>query len=131
MAPHVFIEPICVEQIALARSAYETDDLRSRLAKYHADVDHVFWGWNDIWLHPDFPAWNIEGYLAKIRVPVLVIQGAEDEYGTMAQVNAVRDQVPGGADTLILSDCGHSPHRDRPAAALEGIARFLRPFLNQ
>ncbi len=125
MAPHVFIEQICVEQIARARSAYESGDLRERLAKYHAHVDHVFWGWNDIWLHPDFPAWNIEPYLANIRVPVLVIQGADDEYGTLAQVHAVRNQVPGRVDTLILSDCGHSPHRDQPAATLEGIGRFL------
>ena len=125
MAPHVFIEKICVEQIALARNAYATGDLRSRLAKYHADVEHVFWGWNDIWLHPDFLAWNIESYLPNIRVPVLVIQGEQDEYGTLAQVHAVRDQVRGGADTLLVSDCGHSPHRDQPAATLAGIGRFL------
>jgi len=130
MAPHVFIEAMCVEQIALARTAYETGDLRERLGKYHSDVDHVFRGWNDIWLHRDILAWNIESFLANIRVPVLVIQGAQDEYGTMAQVLAVRDQVHGGADTLILPDCGHSPHRDQPVATLEGIGRFLRPFLN-
>ncbi len=126
MAPHVFIEHLCVEQIARARDAYEAGDLRSRLAKYHADVDHVFWGWNDIWLQPEFLAWNIEAYLPDIRVPVLVIQGEQDEYGTLAQVYAVRDQVCGGADTLILPDCGHSPHRDRSAATLEGLDWFLR-----
>ncbi len=125
MAPHVFIESMCVEQIARARVAYETGDLRSRLSRYHADVDHVFWGWNDIWLDPAFLAWNIEAYLAEIRVPVLIIQGENDEYGTLAQVHAVRDQVRGGADTLILPDCGHSPHRDQPATTLEGIGRFL------
>ena len=126
MAPHVFIERMCVEQIAQARSAYETGDLRARQAKYHADVDHVFWGWNDIWLQPDFLAWNIEAYLPKIRVPVLIIQGEQDEYGTLAQVHAVRDQIPGHRDTLILPDCRHSPHRDQPGATLEGINRFLR-----
>ena len=131
MAPHMFIENISVEQIAQARSAYETGDLRPRLAKYHADVDHVFWGWNDIWLHPEFTHWNIESYLASIRVPVLVIQGAQDEYGTMAQVHAVRDGVPGGADTLILSDCGHSPHREQPTATLAGIGRFLQEKVSE
>lgn len=125
MAPHVFIEPLCVEQIARARTAYETGDLRARLGKYHDDVDHVFWGWNDIWLSPEFLTWNIEEYLPKVSVPVLIIQGEQDEYGTLAQVRAVRDQVGGHADTLILPACAHSSHRDQPEATLAGIRGFL------
>ena len=126
MAPHVFIERMCVEQIALARTAYESGDLRGRLAKYHDDVDHVFYGWNDIWLNPEFLSWNIEAYLPKIRIPVLVMQGAQDEYGTLAQVRAVSAQLGGPADTLILPECGHSPHRDQPELTLDGIEQFLR-----
>lgn len=126
MAPHVFIEKMCVGQIAQARTDYETGDLRSRLAKYHADVDHVFWGWNDIWLNPEFLTWSIEEYLPKIEVPVLIIQGEQDEYGTLAQAHAVRDQVRGQAETLILPNCGHSPQRDQPAATLDGIGHFLK-----
>lgn len=126
VAPHVFIEPMCVAQIAQARVAYETTDLRSRLARYHADVDHVFRGWNDIWLDPAFLSWNIGEYLPRIRVPTLVLQGREDEYGTQAQVDAVLRGVGAAAEAIIIPDCGHSPHRDQPGAMLDAIERFLR-----
>lgn len=125
MAPHVFIEPMCVAQIARARDAYLQGDLRGRLAKYHADVDHVFWGWNDIWLHPDFPAWNIEAYLPRISAPVLVLQGAQDEYGTLAQVDAVVHGIGSRVDSRIIPDCGHSLQRDQPEATLGAIGAFL------
>lgn len=125
IAPHVFIEPIAVEQIARARTAYESGDLRKRLEKYHDDVDHAFYGWNDIWLNPEFLSWNIEPYLPKIKIPVLIMQGAKDEYGTLAQVRAVSGQVGGSADTLILPACGHSPHRDEPQVTLARIERYL------
>lgn|SRR5574340_519563 len=124
MAPHVFVEDISVASIAAAKVAYRTTDLPRKLARYHRDVDKTFWGWNDVWLHLDFRAWNIEEYLDGIRCPVLAIQGTEDEYGTMAQVQAIAARVP-DAEVLELADCRHSPHRDQPAATLEAIARFV------
>jgi pimeloyl-ACP methyl ester carboxylesterase len=125
MAPHVFVEDLSVESIARAKTAFETTDLRERLARHHADPEATFRGWNDIWLHPDFRAWNIEEYLPRITCPVLAIQGFDDEYGTMAQVDAVTRQVGGPVETLRLDRCGHSPHRDQPAAVLEALARFV------
>jgi len=111
MAPHVVVEDISIASIAAARDAYAATDLRARLARYHADVDGAFRGWNDIWLHPDFRAWSIEEYLPRIGCPVLAIQGEDDEYGTMQQLMkigaAVRD-----VDLVKLEDCRHSPHRD-------------------
>jgi pimeloyl-ACP methyl ester carboxylesterase len=89
MAPHCFVEDISIRSIAAAKVAFETTDLPAKLGKYHRDVDRTFWGWNDIWLHPDFRAWNIEDCLPNIRCPILAIQGEDDEYGTMAQIEAI------------------------------------------
>ncbi len=125
MAPHVFVEAISVDSITQAKVAFETTDLPQKLAKYHADVTRTFWGWNDIWLHPDFRAWNIEEYLPSITCPILAIQGVDDEYGTVAQVEAIRDQVPGDVDILELADCRHSPHRDQAEATLSAMAAFV------
>jgi pimeloyl-ACP methyl ester carboxylesterase len=124
LAPHVFVEDLSVKSIAAARVAYETTDLRSRLARYHADVDSAFWGWNDIWLHPDFRGWNIEALLPQIQSPVLVIQGQEDEYGTEAQLHAI---ARGARDVQLslLPDCGHSPQRARPEKVLEAIRGWV------
>jgi pimeloyl-ACP methyl ester carboxylesterase len=124
MAPHVFVEDVSIASIAAAGRAYESTGLRARLARYHDDVDSAFRGWNDIWLHPDFRAWNIEDALPGIRCPVLVIQGADDEYGTMEQVRRIAAAVP-DADVLELADCRHSPHRDQPDAVVEAIVRFV------
>jgi pimeloyl-ACP methyl ester carboxylesterase len=125
MAPHVFVEDLSVASIAEARTAFETTDLRERLARHHADPEATFRGWNDIWLRSDFRAWNIEEYLPRITCPVLAIQGFDDEYGTMAQIEAVAKQVGGPVEVLRLDHCGHSPHRDQPAAVLEALARFV------
>ena len=124
MAPHVFVEDVSIRSIEAAKAAYATTDLRQRLSRHHADVDSAFRGWNDIWLHPDFLAWNIEEYLPAIDCPVLVIQGEDDEYGTMAQVHAIERAVR-DVDVLMLADCRHSPHRDQPDAVLEAITRFV------
>jgi pimeloyl-ACP methyl ester carboxylesterase len=124
MAPHLFVEDISVRSIAQAKVAYETTELRARLARYHDDPDSAFRGWNDAWLDPDFRAWNIEASLASIRCPVLAIQGEDDEYGTRAQIDALAAHVR-SARTLMLPRCGHSPYRDRPAEALAAIAEFL------
>ena len=124
MAPHVMVEDISVTSIEAARDAYATTDLRVRLARYHADVDSAFRGWNDIWLHPDFRAWNIEEYLPRIRCPVLAIQGEDDEYGTMEQVMRIAAAAP-DVEILKLGDCRHSPHRDQTGAVLEAASRFV------
>jgi pimeloyl-ACP methyl ester carboxylesterase len=125
MAPHVFVEDVTVASIAEAKVAYETTDLPKKLGRYHADVDRTFWGWNDIWLAPPFRAWNIEAVLPAITEPVLLIQGADDEYGTTAQLDAIARGVRGPVETLVLPSCKHSPHRDQPAATLQAIARFV------
>jgi pimeloyl-ACP methyl ester carboxylesterase len=124
-APHVFVEDVSVASIAAARTAYDGTDLRQRLARYHADVDSAFRGWNDIWLHPDFRAWNIEDVLPGVRCPVLAIQGAADEYGTLAQIDAIERGVAGRFERLVLADCKHSPHRDQEQATLAAMARFI------
>lgn len=124
LAPHVLVEDLSVESIAAAREAYEKGDLRPRLARHHADVDSAFWGWNDVWLHPDFRAWNIEAYLPAIACPVLAIQGKQDPYGTMEQIRRIERAVT-DVEVLELDRCGHSAHRDHPDAVLEAIARFV------
>lgn len=131
LAPHVFVEDISITSIQLARETYVTTDtqdtgLRIKLARYHQDPDSAFWGWNDIWLNPAFRAWNIENLLPAISQPVLAIQGEDDEYGTMAQLDSIAKHVP-QAHSLKLAACRHSPHRDQPQrvtrAALDFIAQ--------
>lgn len=126
MAPHVFNEELCVASIRKAKELYETTNLRERLAKYHADVDHTFWGWNDIWLLPAFMDWNIEEYLPDITVPVLHIQGEDDQYGTIAQPNAIKQQCQGPVKVVMLLDCAHSAHLDQPERTIESIQTFLQ-----
>jgi len=123
-APHVFVEDLSVRSIAEAKAAYATSDLPKRLGRYHDDPDGAFHGWNDVWLDPRFRSWNIESFLPAIRCPVLVIQGEDDEYGTMAQVDAIRARVA-GTEVLVLPQCGHSPHRDHAEATLEASRSFL------
>jgi len=125
MAPHFFTEEMGLAEIARAREAFETTDLRARLARHHGDnVDCAFRGWNGAWLDPGFRDWNLEEYLPRIACPLLVIQGRQDPYGTLAQVAAARHGCRAPVETLVLDDCGHSPHRDQPDAALEAIAAF-------
>jgi pimeloyl-ACP methyl ester carboxylesterase len=125
-APHVFTEPVGLESIARIREVYESTDLPRRLAKYHgAQTEAAFRGWNDVWLDPEFRVWNIEEFLPGIGVPTLLIQGEDDEYGTMRQVEAIQREVRGPVETLILPDCGHAPHRDQRDRVLEAIAAFV------
>jgi len=123
MAPHVFVEDVSIASIAQAKVAWRTSDLRERLARHHDDVDAAFTGWNDIWLHPDFRAWTIEDETRRVRCPVLAIQGEDDEYGTMEQVERIARLAP-DVDLVRLADCRHSPHRDQPDAVLAALARF-------
>jgi pimeloyl-ACP methyl ester carboxylesterase len=125
MAPHVFVEDVTITSIEAARTAWRETDLRVRLQRYHDDVDGAFRGWNDAWLDPAFRAWNIERFLPAIACPVLAIQGRDDEYGTMAQLDAIERGVTGPFRRLELDACRHSPHRDQPAATLAAIADFV------
>ncbi len=124
LAPHIFVEDLSVHSIEQAKYAYASTDLRHRLARHHEDVDSAFWGWNDIWLDPAFRRWNIEALLGSIRIPVLAIQGHNDEYGTMAQVDGLAAAVP-RAEVLALDDCAHSPHRDQPEAVMRATIGFI------
>lgn len=123
-APHVFVEDITIASIADAKAMFEASDMAARLGRYHDDPAGTFWGWNRIWLDPAFRAWNIEEYLPGVRCPVLAIQGADDEYGTTAQLDGIGRQIGGPCETLVLADCKHAPHRDREAAALAAMREW-------
>ena len=124
-APHVFVEDLSLASIAQARVNFEQTDLPRRLARHHANAESLFWGWNNIWLHSDFRDWNIESFLDRLRCPVLVLQGAQDEYGTIKQVEAIQARIP-WASAVILENCKHAPHRDQCEATLSAISQFLR-----
>lgn len=126
-APHVFVEDVSIVSIERARRLYETEDLRRRLARYHgANVDAAFHGWNDVWLANSFRLWNIEKFLPRVTCPMLLMQGEQDEYGTLAQVRAIEGQAGGEVETQILANCGHAPHRDQSDKVLARVAAFLR-----
>jgi pimeloyl-ACP methyl ester carboxylesterase len=125
LAPHVFVEPVCVESIAKVRKSYFETDLKQRLAKYHDNVDDAFLGWADAWLDPEFRGWSIEDVLGRIDRPLLLIQGRDDEYGTLAQLDRIEARVQGPTRRLVLSDCGHAPHRDQEAAVLDAVVAFV------
>ncbi|TMJ04067.1 MAG: alpha/beta hydrolase [Alphaproteobacteria bacterium] len=124
MAPHFFTEPEGLAEICNARLAYETTDLRARLARHHADVDAAFRGWNEAWLDPGFAAFDTTDALAYIRVPVLVMQGAADPYGTLAQVRVVEEECYCPVEAAVLPGVGHAPHREQPEQTLAAVAAF-------
>jgi len=124
LAPHIVVEDVSVRSIAATRDLYRQTDLRARLARHHADVDSAFWGWNDIWLDPAFRAWDLRPLLADLRCPVLAVQGEDDEYGTMAQIEGIHRYAPHAA-LLKLARCGHSPHRDQPERLTEAAVAFI------
>lgn len=124
IAPHVFVEDISVRSIAEAKVAYERTDLRNKLARYHADADSAFYGWNDIWLNPEFRAWNIVEALRTIACPLLAVQAEDDRYGTMAQIEAIAQAAP-CARLCRLPEGGHSPHRETAEALTDAVAEFV------
>ena len=130
MAPHVFIEKICIDSIVEAKKTFETTDLPQRLGKYHRDVRKTFYGWADVWLDPQFVRWDIRGdFLPKIASPVLAIQGRDDEYGTMKQLDEIKRCVKGPCELVKLERCGHSPFRDRPEESLAAIDKFVKRII--
>ena len=124
LAPHVFVEDMCLASISRARDAYLASDMRQKLGRYHDDPDRAFWLWNNVWLDPDFKSWNIEYALPRIECPVLAIQGIDDEYGTMEQLDRIARVIP-RTEQLRLPQCRHSPHRDQPALVLDSTARWV------
>ena len=124
MAPHIMVEDLTVASIEQARLTYLETDLKQRLGRYHDDPDSAFWGWNDIWLKPEFRHWSIEEEIERIRCPLLALQGRDDEYGTLEQVYGIARCAP-AARVVELPDCGHSPHRDRPLEVIEQAAMFF------
>lgn len=124
LAPHINVEPISIASIEKAREAYLTTDLRSRLARYHDDPDSAFWGWNDVWLSSEFRCWTMEAKLADICCPVLAVQGVEDQYGTMEQIDGIQRVLP-GTEVLKLESCGHSAHKDCPDQVIDHVRRFV------
>jgi pimeloyl-ACP methyl ester carboxylesterase len=127
MAPHVFIEPICLSSIRKAKATFEETDLPQKLGRYHRDARRTFNGWADVWLDPEFEGWDIrEDTLPKVRCPVLGIQGHDDEYGTMAQLDEIARRVAGRCELLKLPACGHSPFRDQPDRVLSAITTFVK-----
>jgi len=125
MAPHFFVEDEGIAAIEDARRAYETGDLRARLSRWHADVDSAFKGWNGAWLDPDFRKWNITERLAYIRVPILIVQGEDDQYGTVKQIEVAREECYCPVEVAMLPGARHSPQRDAPAATLKAISEFV------
>jgi pimeloyl-ACP methyl ester carboxylesterase len=126
LAPHVFVEPVTLASIAAIREVYRTSDLKARLARHHAHVDDAFLGWADAWLDPQFAAWSIEAGVAGVSAPMLLIQGRDDDYGTLAQLDRIQAQATAPAVRLVLDHCGHAPQRDQDAVVLAAIVAFAR-----
>jgi pimeloyl-ACP methyl ester carboxylesterase len=124
LAPHILVEDLSVASIAKARAAYRETDLRQKLARHHDDPDSAFWGWNEVWLLPDFRDWSIADEIATIACPLLAVQGLDDEYGTLEQIHGIARAVP-QTELLELADCGHSPHRDQPERLIAAVVDFM------
>lgn len=125
LAPHVFVEDESIAGIEAARETFSTTDLRERMAKHHDDAEATFRQWNDVWRSPAFRSWNIEDALPGIAVPILVVQGSADQYGTVAQVDAIQRGAAGPVERLVLEGCGHSPHLERGPETLRAVTHFL------
>ncbi len=126
LAPHVFVEEVTVREIAQTREQYLNGGLRERMARHHDDPDAAFWGWCDVWLDPEFRAWNLEREAARVDAPTLLIQGADDPYGSLEQIDRIEAQVRGPVQRLVLEG-GHSPHLEHEREVVEALARFLSP----
>jgi len=125
LAPHILVEELSISSIKKARKAYLETDLRQRLACHHDDPNSAFWGWNNIWLHPEFRQWSIAEEIGAISCPLLAVQGLDDEYGTLAQIRGIARRVP-HTELLVLPDCGHLPHRDQTRQLIAAVAAFIQ-----
>jgi pimeloyl-ACP methyl ester carboxylesterase len=129
MAPHFVVEDVSVASIAAIKQTYETTDLRNKLARWHRDVDNAFYGWNGVWLDPGFRRWDISEYLAYIRVPVAILQGEDDQYGTIRQIEIARDECYCPVDVTLIPQSGHSPQRDATELTLATVSEFVTHIL--
>jgi pimeloyl-ACP methyl ester carboxylesterase len=123
------IEQLNMEGIRAARHAFETTDLPQKLGRHHRDPEKTFFGWHDAWMSPGFQQWNIENVLPGIRCPLMAIQGEDDAYGTMAQLDTIAAQVGGPCELIKLADCGHTPHKEQPEKTFAAVTRFVRDLL--
>ena len=131
MAAHVFCEALTRRSIEGARQRYLNGDLESRLSPYHGENTHcAFWGWNDVWLHPDFMQWRIDAFLPSIHVPVLAIQGETDPYGSLGQLDVIQAKTGDGVAVEVVADCGHAPHLEKSDAVLAAISAFMKHRIN-
>lgn len=125
-APHVFVEDLTVQSIYEAGQEYVHKGLKDKLQRYHGEnVDVAFWGWNQVWLDPDFRSWNIEEYLPRVHKPVLAIQGIDDNFGTSLQIESIAKLCAGEVQTAFLPKCAHTPHREEPELTLELMVNFI------
>jgi pimeloyl-ACP methyl ester carboxylesterase len=124
IAPHVFVEEITVEAIRGTREAFVGGDLRARMVRHHADPDAAFWGWCDVWLDPAFLDWELEREIAGLSAPTLLIQGADDPYGTLEQIDRIEAGARGPVQRVVLSG-GHSPHLEHPAEVVDAVSAFV------
>jgi pimeloyl-ACP methyl ester carboxylesterase len=129
IAPHFIVEDISVKSIAEIKTAYETTNLKEKLARWHKDVDNAFYGWNGAWLDPKFRDWDISEYLAYIRVPIAILQGEADQYGTLRQAEIAKGECYCPVDVTVVPGAGHSPHREAPEVTLAAIADFAEAAL--
>lgn len=130
-APHVFVEEHGAHGIRAAGDAFRTTDLPQKLGKHHRDAAKTFYGWYDVWMSREFPQWNIEASLPGIHCPLMAIQGEDDAYGTMAQLDAIKRQVSGPCELVKLADCGHTPHKEQPEKTLAAVTRFVQSILEK
>jgi pimeloyl-ACP methyl ester carboxylesterase len=124
-APHVFVEDISIESIKAIGNDFGNGELKGQLSRYHQNVNETFWSWSNIWLDPEFRSWNIEEYLPQITQPVLLLQGEQDQYGTLEQVKRIESGCSANVRTVILNECGHDPHVDQTKRTIEEISKFL------
>jgi pimeloyl-ACP methyl ester carboxylesterase len=129
IAPHFVVEDVSIASIAAIRHTYETTDLRSKLVRWHRNVDNAFYGWNDAWLDPGFRRWDISDYLAYIRVPVAILQGEDDQYGTIRQIEIAKEECYCPLDVTLIPLAGHQPHREAPESTLSVVSEFVKRIL--
>ena len=130
IAPHFFTEPFAQQSIREAKEQYDNADLKARLAKYHSNADVAFRGWNDAWLDPEFETdWDVSDVIEYIRVPVLAIQGEDDQYGSRAQIDVLEQRLYSPIDVQMIADCKHSPHLEAPEPSCEHIAAFVKRLI--
>jgi pimeloyl-ACP methyl ester carboxylesterase len=124
LAPHVVVEEVTLAAIRETRDRFETGDLRERLSRHHENPDAAFRGWCDVWLDPAFRSWTLEPDAERVNCPLLLIQGVDDPYGTLDQLDRIEAHVQGPVSRKVVPG-GHSPHRDARDEVLRGVVRFL------